>query len=197
MKKKILSLILAGFLSAPQAFAGEQEWEDAGKALAVIEGLRILTGGTVDVIGGVTGINKPFSRRPSAEVYRTGIVERPVVIREEYHHYTPAYRSDKKRRVKGNSFEYKLERARDLQLELIEMLGRVEFFGYPLEGPIGKFNRYRTEFYNCLLDAADLRPDNEHVEALARWGRNTEVIYPGERTGEPVLSHRQYRTIVM
>jgi hypothetical protein len=38
------------------------DWDKAGKALAVIEGMRVITGGNVDIIGTVTGINKDRDR---------------------------------------------------------------------------------------------------------------------------------------
>jgi hypothetical protein len=35
------------------------DWDKAGKALAIIEGVRVVTGGKVDIIGTITGINRP------------------------------------------------------------------------------------------------------------------------------------------
>ncbi len=50
-------LVLTVFLSYPvSAFASH--WDKAGKALAVIEGLRVLSGGDIDVIGNLTGISR-------------------------------------------------------------------------------------------------------------------------------------------
>jgi len=34
------------------------DWDKAGKAFAVLEGMRVITGGNVDIIGHITGINK-------------------------------------------------------------------------------------------------------------------------------------------
>jgi len=60
MKKSILilaiALSLAGTLKL--SYAGDEEWATAGKVLAVVEGVRVITGGNVDVIGNVAGINK-------------------------------------------------------------------------------------------------------------------------------------------
>lgn len=35
----------------------DEEWATAGKVLAIAEGVRVITGGNVDVVGNVTGIN--------------------------------------------------------------------------------------------------------------------------------------------
>lgn len=80
MNKKVYVLLIGGFLmfcgSGP-LFASD--WDKAGKILTGIEGLRIITGGKVDVIGSLTGIrNKP---QQQVYVYRTG-QHHPKV----YHH---------------------------------------------------------------------------------------------------------------
>lgn len=64
MKKANLTLILTVLLSATFAspsYAGDDEWSDAGKVMAIMEGVRVLTGGGVDIIGSVTGIKQPRS----------------------------------------------------------------------------------------------------------------------------------------
>jgi hypothetical protein len=67
--KKIGMIFLAGMfcLSFSQpVFASD--WEVAGKVLAGIEGLRVLTGGKVDFIGAITGIGNnryPDRHRPA------------------------------------------------------------------------------------------------------------------------------------
>jgi len=40
------------------------DWDKAGKILTAFEGIRVLTGGNVDIIGGITGIkqNKKYTR---------------------------------------------------------------------------------------------------------------------------------------
>ena len=57
MKKTIIMFavltVLAGFALPSYA----SDWDTAGKILTGIEGVRILTGGKVDVIGSITGIN--------------------------------------------------------------------------------------------------------------------------------------------
>lgn len=57
MKKIIAVLIVAGVLAGAGGYAYASDWDKAGKALTIIEGIRILTRGSVDVIGTVTGIN--------------------------------------------------------------------------------------------------------------------------------------------
>ncbi|MCF7908260.1 MAG: hypothetical protein K9L86_05275 [Candidatus Omnitrophica bacterium] len=44
------------------------DWDVAGKVLTGIAGLRVITGGKVDLIGGITGINK--NRYVSSKKYR-------------------------------------------------------------------------------------------------------------------------------
>jgi hypothetical protein len=52
-------VILTFGLSAGTLFAGnDEEWDTAGKVLAVIEGARIITGGTIDPLGNIAGIGK-------------------------------------------------------------------------------------------------------------------------------------------
>ena len=62
MKKAIISLVVIGALIGPSAQSYASDWDKAGKALAVIEGVRIITGGNVDLIGNITGIGKNNSR---------------------------------------------------------------------------------------------------------------------------------------
>ena len=62
MKKVIISLVVIGALIGPSAQSYASDWDKAGKALAVIEGVRIITGGNVDLIGNITGISKNNSR---------------------------------------------------------------------------------------------------------------------------------------
>lgn len=61
--KILLALSLLASVSAP-VFASD--WDVAGKVLTGIEGLRVISGGEVDVIGALTGINnKNYGRRHS------------------------------------------------------------------------------------------------------------------------------------
>jgi hypothetical protein len=57
--KKLLALVVAGFvLLGGGNAAWASDWDVAGKVLTGIEGMRILTGGRVDLIGSMTGINR-------------------------------------------------------------------------------------------------------------------------------------------
>jgi len=57
MNKVFLSLaVLAAVMGMQKVYASD--WDEFGKAMAVVEGLRVLSGGTVDVIGAVTGIDR-------------------------------------------------------------------------------------------------------------------------------------------
>ena len=60
MKKiVVMALVITGLVAGASARSFASDWDKAGKALAVIEGLRIITGGKADVIGTITGINRP------------------------------------------------------------------------------------------------------------------------------------------
>jgi len=75
MRRLISLLVIAAFLVGHQVSAQASDWDVAGKILTGIEGMRILTGGRVDVIGTITGIepnqeyrvayNQPRSYKPS------------------------------------------------------------------------------------------------------------------------------------
>lgn len=56
MRRLIGLLVSAAFLVGFQAAAQASDWDVAGKILTGIEGMRILTGGRVDIIGTITGI---------------------------------------------------------------------------------------------------------------------------------------------
>ncbi len=47
-------MMMGGFVSSGYA----SDWDKAGKILTGIEGLRILSGGRIDIVGGLTGINR-------------------------------------------------------------------------------------------------------------------------------------------
>lgn len=60
MKKLAVMMFVAVALAfgiCRQGYASD--WDKAGKILTVIEGMRVVTGGKVDIIGTITGINKP------------------------------------------------------------------------------------------------------------------------------------------
>jgi len=57
--KKILVFLMVLTVSLGMSITSyASDWDKAGKALTIIEGLRVFTGGNVDVIGSLTGINK-------------------------------------------------------------------------------------------------------------------------------------------
>ncbi|MBN2121314.1 MAG: hypothetical protein JW734_09720 [Candidatus Omnitrophica bacterium] len=58
MKKVVLSLIAAVLLVGFNASGQASDWDKAGKALTIIEGLRLVTGGKVDFIGSLAGLNR-------------------------------------------------------------------------------------------------------------------------------------------
>ena len=69
MKKFVVGIvtitIVIGFVASSYA----SDWDKAGKALAIIEGARILTGGRMDILGGITGINQNSWFSPRRKQY--------------------------------------------------------------------------------------------------------------------------------
>jgi len=58
MQKTIVSLIIVGLIAGTSIPSYASDWDKAGKALAVVEGVRVITGGNVDIIGNLTGISR-------------------------------------------------------------------------------------------------------------------------------------------
>lgn len=56
MKKIFVLMLLVSLVCGLGQYAYASDWDAAGKVLTGIEGLRILTGGKVDVIGNIAGI---------------------------------------------------------------------------------------------------------------------------------------------
>ena len=75
----VVALITAGIVAGVSTNSFASDWDKAGKALAIIEGVRVVTGGAVDVIGTITGINRP--REESREYARVREYERPQYTR--------------------------------------------------------------------------------------------------------------------
>jgi hypothetical protein len=94
MKKIIIAmLIMAGLVVGIKSKGFASDWDKAGKILTAIEGVRIITGGKVDVIGSMTGIN---NRQESRHDYRDGYVSRddhPRFYAHEKHYYRYPSRS--------------------------------------------------------------------------------------------------------
>jgi len=76
--KKTLMIILAAVFMAISLPVYASDWGKFGKVMAGIEGLRILTGGNVDVVGALTGINNDRHQPQVVTASTTYIVrERP------------------------------------------------------------------------------------------------------------------------
>jgi len=58
MRKVTAFLMIFAMVIGLSTASYASDWDKAGKALAIIEGARILTGGRVDIIGNFTGINQ-------------------------------------------------------------------------------------------------------------------------------------------
>ena len=68
MRKIIaVAFIAAGIIASTVTISFASDWDKAGKVLTIIEGLRVFTGGKVDLIGAITGINSP---RQESRSYR-------------------------------------------------------------------------------------------------------------------------------
>jgi len=64
-KLVVLVLVLFGFCG----LAFSSDWDVAGKVLTGIEGLRIISGGNIDLIGNLTGINSNTTKSSSRVKY--------------------------------------------------------------------------------------------------------------------------------
>jgi hypothetical protein len=77
----IVTLVALAMLMGIKARSFASDWDKAGKVLTVIEGVRVVTGGRVDIIGTMTGINKSreYARRDEGprEYGRAGKYEYP------------------------------------------------------------------------------------------------------------------------
>ena len=56
--KKTAAVVLIGLMVPAPCLSYASDWDKAGKALTVIEGLRLVTGGKVDFIGTLAGLNR-------------------------------------------------------------------------------------------------------------------------------------------
>jgi hypothetical protein len=54
-----MALIIGSLVIGVTAKSFASDWDKAGKILTIIEGVRVVTGGKVDLIGSITGINRP------------------------------------------------------------------------------------------------------------------------------------------
>lgn len=88
--KKLIFILFSAILTAglfENAYASD--WDVAGKVLTGIEGLRIITGGSIDIIGAFTGINR---NREREVVYETCYYPRETHYRAHYYkRWVPYY----------------------------------------------------------------------------------------------------------
>ncbi|OGQ13663.1 MAG: hypothetical protein A3B70_05645 [Deltaproteobacteria bacterium RIFCSPHIGHO2_02_FULL_40_11] len=61
----------------------------------------------------------------------------------------------------------------------------------PGEEIVTQFNSLKTEFYGLLVEASHLDKKDRRWQALAEWGNNTKVIYPGESFGKEIITWEQ------
>ena len=59
MKRLVAGFLVLVALVSMTVPAYSSDWDKAGKALTIIEGLRLITGGRVDFIGTLSGLNQP------------------------------------------------------------------------------------------------------------------------------------------
>jgi len=57
MRTIIAVAVMLGIIVSPITSSYASDWDKVGKGLAIVEGVRILTGGNVDLIGNITGVN--------------------------------------------------------------------------------------------------------------------------------------------
>jgi len=62
MNKIIISIIAFGALIGSSVPSYASSWDKVGKALTVTEGVRVITGGKVDILGNLTGISRGSDR---------------------------------------------------------------------------------------------------------------------------------------
>ena len=79
MKKAVIGVLLftLSLCCPPAGFASD--WDKAGKALTIIEGLRVLSGGDIDVIGNLTGTSRPREKH-TPQVARRADCSRKVWV---------------------------------------------------------------------------------------------------------------------
>lgn len=72
MRKSLMVITLCFLSTVVLTPAYASDWDKAGKILTVVEGMRILTGGKVDVVGNITGINNKgdYYRKEPVYSYR-------------------------------------------------------------------------------------------------------------------------------
>lgn len=82
MKRIIILLLAVSFGGSMVTTSYASDWDKAGKALTVIEGLRLFSGGSIDVIGG----------------FGEAVTGRKYTNRDSYVYYEPARRQIRRHR---------------------------------------------------------------------------------------------------
>jgi hypothetical protein len=70
MKKIIVMLLIVSLVCGWGVYAFASDWDVAGKVLTGIEGLRIFSGGKLDLIGNMFGMNRDRQDERSHYAYR-------------------------------------------------------------------------------------------------------------------------------
>jgi len=107
MKRFMVAVFTVAFLAGGAKISSASDWDKAGRILTGIEGLRILTGGRVDVVGTLIGVGqnrgrnshnphykrKKYTHKHYAKHYET-CSKRVWVPHYEWHkEYVPAHES--------------------------------------------------------------------------------------------------------
>ncbi len=116
MVKKVLMFGLIGVTVMLGERVYASDWDKAGKVLTGIEGLRIFSGGKLDLIGNIFGINRYREKSYSCERYCYRSSYRKVWVPHyvwkkkyvpEHREYDPRYGEVV---VEGHYIRYKVER---------------------------------------------------------------------------------------
>lgn len=60
---------------------------------------------------------------------------------------------------------------------------------------VAQFNALKSEFATLLAYGAQLNNKDKRIKAMAEWGQDTDVIYPGETFGEEIITYSQLRDL--
>lgn len=84
-------------------------------------------------------------------------------------------------------------------LDRLPFLGRTRIGGtitiHPGEEIVTQFNSLKAEFYGLLVEAAHLDTRDSRIKQLAKWGNETEIIYPGQSFGVEIITTKQLRDL--
>lgn len=124
MKRLIILIAIAcGCIMAMQAQSFASDWDKAGKALTITEGIRVITGGRVDLIGNITGINNPRGCDRGDGYFR-------------YYSYEP---------VRHRSYEYRPHASYYRQVWVPHMVWREKY--------VPRHTEYRPGFGEVVIEA--------------------------------------------